>query len=279
MSNNENNQKATKDAFELLHFIVSKRLKSALLTVVNATNLFPEDRLTLLKIAKEFHVLSVAIVFNIDSKICEERDKKRADRNVGEYIIHAQYKTLKNSLKKLKYEGFKQLYILKSPEDVNSVEKIVRDKLFNDKKHIKDPFDIISDVHGCYDELVDILKKLGYTIKNSSENSIGDLTGSKNSLENSLNYLTNNKNISENSIGDLTGSKNSSENSISVYHPDGRVAVFLGDLVDRGHDSPSVLKLVMSIVKNGVAYSVIGNHDVKLLDKLKGKNVNVSHGL
>ena len=64
-----------------------------------------------------------------------------------------------------------------------------------------------------------------------------------------------------------------------VVPPQGRRAIFLGDLTDRGPDSPGVLRLVMGMVADGSALCVPGNHDVKLLRKLNGKDVKVSNGL
>jgi protein phosphatase len=65
-----------------------------------------------------------------------------------------------------------------------------------------------------------------------------------------------------------------------VYrHPEGRRVVFLGDLIDRGPDSPGVLTCAMDMVAAGSALCVPGNHDIKLLRKLNGRDVNVSHGL
>ena len=61
--------------------------------------------------------------------------------------------------------------------------------------------------------------------------------------------------------------------------PAGRTAVFLGDLVDRGPDSPGVLRLVMGMVAAGYALAVPGNHENKLVRALDGRNVQVSHGL
>lgn len=66
---------------------------------------------------------------------------------------------------------------------------------------------------------------------------------------------------------------------LQIYHPQGRKIIFLGDLVDRGPDSPGVLRLVMDMVAAGNALCIPGNHDVKLLRKLKGKNVQLSYGL
>src|SRR5258705_13199446 len=61
--------------------------------------------------------------------------------------------------------------------------------------------------------------------------------------------------------------------------PPGRKAVFLGDLVDRGPKIPDVLKLIMGMVDSGSALCVPGNHDMKLMRKLKGRDVQVTHGL
>jgi protein phosphatase len=65
---------------------------------------------------------------------------------------------------------------------------------------------------------------------------------------------------------------------VNASHPSRR-AVFLGDLVDRGPDTPGVLRLVMGMVAAGTAFCVPGNHEAKLLKALRGKNVKRSHGL
>ena len=48
-------------------------------------------------------------------------------------------------------------------------------------------------------------------------------------------------------------------------HVDGRRLVFLGDLTDRGPDSPAVLKKVMALVEAGHAQCLLGNHELNLL--------------
>ena len=62
-------------------------------------------------------------------------------------------------------------------------------------------------------------------------------------------------------------------------HPEGRMAFFVGDLVDRGPDTPGVLRLVMGMVAAGTAMCVAGNHEDKLLRALNGRRVQVKHGL
>ena len=114
--------------------------------------------------------------------------------------------------------------------------RIVRQPLWADRREEHGPFDIIGDVHGCFDELVALLEKLGYN------------------------------------VGGPPGRP-------TAHHPEGRRAVFVGDLVDRGPNSPGVLRLVMAMVADAAALCVPGNHDSKLVRKLKGRDVQITHGL
>lgn len=241
VSDDENSQSATNDAFDVLYYIAGKRLKSGLLTVIDATNVQKESRKGLIELGRTYHCLPVAIVLDLPEKVCEERNQSRPDRNFGGHVIRQQHQQLKKSIRGLKDEGFRQIYILKSLEEVDAVLKIKREKLYNDKKDETGPFDIIGDVHGCFDELQELLLKLGYSVNRTDE--------------------------TENNFG------------FSVIAPENRKAIFVGDLVDRGPDSPSVLRLVMSMVNSGVAYCVPGNHDLKLQKYLNGKQVQLKHGL
>ena len=241
VSNDENNQAATDDAFDLLNFIIAKRLKNGLLTVVDATNVQKESRKKLINLAREYHTLPVAIVLDLPQRVCEDRNENREDRNFGGQVIRQQKQQLKRSIKGLKREGFRKIYVFKSEEEVAEIGGITREKLYNDKKDLHGPFDIIGDIHGCYDETIKLLEKLKYKISSVEDNG--------------TNY------------------------GIEVTHPENRQVIFLGDLVDRGPNSPEVLKLVMSMVRSGVALCVPGNHDLKLQKKLNGKNVQLKHGL
>ena len=235
VSDDENAQAATKDAFEILHFIARKRLATGRLTVVDATNVQPEARKPLVALAREFHVLPVAIVLNLPEKLCHERNQNRPDRQFGPHVVRNQSQQLRRSLRGLEREGFRHVFTLSTPEEVSSVT-IERQPLWNNLKHEHGPFDIIGDVHGCYEELSTLLGQLGYKIENGSD-----------------------------------GPK--------VSPPDGRKAVFVGDLVDRGPKIPDVLRLVMKMVNDGTALCVPGNHDMKLMRKLKGRDVQMTHGL
>jgi len=48
-------------------------------------------------------------------------------------------------------------------------------------------------------------------------------------------------------------------------HAQGRRLVFVGDLCDRGPDSPAVISLMQTLVGNGRALAILGNHELNLL--------------
>src|SRR5579872_6926010 len=239
VSDDENDLAATNDAFEVLHFIAAKRLAAGRLTVIDATNVKPEDRKGLVDLARQFHCLPVAIVLNVSEKVCQARNQVRTDRKLGAHVAHRQLQSLRRSIRGLDREGFRHVLVLTSPEEADAVE-LKRDLLYNNKKTESGPFDIIGDIHGCYDELIELLTALGYTIQPDANFAAGPL---------------------------------------SITPPAGRKVVFLGDLVDRGPNSPGVLRLVMKMVAAGQAYCVPGNHDIKLLRKLRGRDVQLTHGI
>ena len=68
---------------------------------------------------------------------------------------------VKRCIRGLKREGFRFVHVINSPEQLENVE-IVRTRLWNDRRDEHGPFDIIGDIHGCFDELLNLLTKLGY---------------------------------------------------------------------------------------------------------------------
>ncbi|MEA5503025.1 polynucleotide kinase-phosphatase [Halotia wernerae UHCC 0503] len=247
VSNNENSQSATKDAFEVLRFIASKRLAAAKLTVIDATNVQMEDRKLLLQMARQHHCFAIAIVLDLPEELCHERNQQRSDRSFGFHVVRRHTQMLRRSLRGLEKEGFRYVYTLKSLAEIESVE-IERQPLWNNLKHEHGPFDIIGDIHGCCDELEALLQQLGYERRKGEEVAM---------------------------ISPVL----SPWNAPTYHHPQGRKAVFLGDLVDRGTRILDTVKLVRNMVNAGTALCVPGNHENKLLRKLRGKNVRVNHGL
>jgi len=242
VSDEENNQAVTNDAFAVLHFIAAKRLALGRLTVIDATNVQPEARRPLVELARQYHCLPVAIVLNMPEKICQERNRLRDERDFGPHVVRQQQSQLRRYLRGLAKEGFRHVFVMETPEEVESA-MIERVPLYNDKRDEHGPFDIIGDVHGCCDELVALLRELGYAITAgvAGRPALGG--------------------------GPVYG------------HPLGRKAVFVGDLVDRGPNILDTVRLVYNMVAAGSAFCVPGNHDVKLMRKLRGKEVQISHGL
>ncbi|MEN0128884.1 MAG: AAA family ATPase, partial [Brevundimonas sp.] len=237
VADDENDQSASKDAFEVLGAIVGKRLERGRLTVVDATNVGREARKQLVDLAREHDVLPVAIVLDVPAAVALERNAARADRDFGPHVVKRQNEQLRRSLRGLEREGFRTVHVLSGVDEVDAAQ-IVREKLHNDRRDLRGPFDVIGDVHGCLPELLTLLDRLGYAV-----------------------------------------TRDGSGWAVDAAHPDGRTAVFVGDLVDRGPDSPGVLRLVMGMTAAGHALAVSGNHEAKLVRALRGRQVQVSHGL
>ena len=98
VSDDENDQSATKEAFEVLHYIAAKRLAAGKLTVIDATNVQAEDRKPLLQLAREYHCLPVAITLNLPEQLCHERNQNRPDRNFGSHVVRRQSEMMRRSL-------------------------------------------------------------------------------------------------------------------------------------------------------------------------------------
>jgi protein phosphatase len=237
VADDENDQAATGDAFDVLAYIAGKRLAAGRLTVVDATNVQPAARKQFVDLARAHDVLPVAIVLDLPKSLCTQRNSGRPDRTFGSQVIHRQHDQLRRSLRGLNREGFRKVHVLRSPAQVEAAV-VVRERLLTDYRDRTGPFDVIGDVHGCRTELEALLGRLGYRV-----------------------------------------TRDASGRAADAVPPEGRTAVFLGDLVDRGPDSPGVLRLVMGMVAAGHALAVPGNHENKLVRALSGRNVQVSHGL
>ncbi|WP_460106375.1 polynucleotide kinase-phosphatase [Streptomyces sp. YKOK-J1] len=228
VSDDENDQSASRDAFDVLHYITGKRLAAGRRTVVDATSVQQDSRRQLIELARKHDVLPIAIVLDVPEDVCAERNAARTDRaDMPRRVIQRHTRELRRSLRHLEREGFRKVHVLRGAEEVETAT-VVTEKRFNDLTHLTGPFDIIGDVHGCAAELESLLAKLGYA---------------------------------------------------DGVHPEGRTAVFVGDLVDRGPDTPGVLRRVMAMTASGNALCVPGNHENKYGRHLKGRKVQHTHGL
>ncbi|NED86235.1 AAA family ATPase, partial [Streptomyces sp. SID11233] len=162
VADDENDQGASGDAFDVLHYIAGKRLAAGRLTVVDATSVQRESRKQLVDLARKYDVLPVAIVLDVPEDVCAERNAKREDRaGIPRRVIQRHQRELRRSIRGLEREGFRKVHVLRGVAEVESAQ-VVREKRFNDLRELTGPFDLIGDVHGCSAELEELLGKLGY---------------------------------------------------------------------------------------------------------------------
>jgi protein phosphatase len=240
LADDETDQSVSRDVFEVLHAVAGKRLARRRLTVVDATSVRPEARRELLAVARRHHCPAVAVAFNLPVEACVAHNRQRRQRQVGREVVRMQHDLLRRSLGSLEREGFRPVWLLSSAEEVMAAT-VERCRLPVDRRDLAGPFDIIGDVHGCLDELLELLGLLGYAV--------------------------------------AEGADPDGRPAWSVRPPAGRTAVFVGDLVDRGPRIADALRLVMGMVGQGTALCVIGDHDDKLRRKLEGREVRVGFGL
>jgi protein phosphatase len=163
VSDDPNDQSATADAFDVLHFIAGKRLAAGRLTVIDATSVQPSARRTLIELARAQHVLAVAVVLDVPVATCAARNAARPDRAFGPHVLRQQLAQLRRGLRDLRREGFHRVFVLRGEAELDAA-KVEREPLWNDRKADHGPFDIIGDVHGCYAELTALLGRLGYAV-------------------------------------------------------------------------------------------------------------------
>lgn len=117
-------QSATGDAFAAVRFLLDKRLKRRLLTVVDATNLERRHRLRYRAIADSYEIPTVAIVLDVELEVCLDRDARRSDRTVGEEVLRDQRGDLVRSLRELPDEGYGSVTVLDSAAEVERAEVV-----------------------------------------------------------------------------------------------------------------------------------------------------------
>lgn len=228
VSDSETNMAASREAFKLFRFTIERRLSLGRFTVADSTAITRRARRELLHIGRKYGFNVTLLIFNIPEGTCLARNAGR-NRRVIHLVIARMQKMLRQTLKNAHNEGFDDVHVI-SEEDINNSSFEI--KIRNHEVTLPGPFDIIGDIHGCYDELIVLLDKLGYRKR--------------------FNYY---------------------------FHPEGRKAVFLGDLTDRGPRSLDSFWLVKHMVDSGNALYVPGNHCRKLSRYLEGRNIKIANGL
>lgn len=196
----------------LLHEVVGLRLQHRHLTLVDGHDLGRQQRAALVATARRNYARPIALLLQAH---------------------HAE-----SAYAHLHDEGFREVLTIPAAQPLADVD-IVRERLPCDVRHERGPFDIIGDIHGCCDELEELLARLGYRI---------------------------------------AWGRDDGERTVRVEAPAGRRVIFLGDLVDRGPRAPDVMRIVMAMTNAAQAFCVLGNHDAKFLRWLNGRNVKIAYG-
>lgn len=247
VSDDENDQSATADAFAVLHQLVGLRLQRGRLTVVDATNVLPGSRAPLLTLAKRASLPVAAIVLDLPEAVLLARHGARADgREIPREAVLRQREQLHRGVAALRHEGLAAIHVLQDAAAIDGAA-VRRVPLAPDRRTLAGPFDVVGDVHGCAEELEALLGRLGYAPDRAAPPGRWD--------------------------------EGFDAPTPPWRHPDGRTVIFVGDLVDRGPRVADVLRLAMAMHAAGTALTVLGNHDDKLLRHLQGRTVQVNHGL
>ncbi|MEZ5402692.1 MAG: AAA family ATPase [Bryobacteraceae bacterium] len=232
---------AWEEATRALLYLTERRLQRGLFTVVDASNVKARNRRPLLEIAKHHHVTPVAVVFRLPVDECQ-KNAACADPPISPWLVADECQQLEETVGGLAREGFgNYVFELQSNEEASEAW-FERHPLRCDRRSERGPFDIIGDIHGCYDELRELVDRLGYRV-----------TMLDGEPPDPVEHL--------------------------IEPPEGRKLVFLGDLADRGPKTPDVLRFVIDAVECGAALAVPGNHDERLLKWLRGRKMELNHGL
>jgi polynucleotide kinase-phosphatase len=145
-------------AFDAMDYVVAKRCELNKLTFIDATHLREDEHDKYLQMGKKYHVPVIAMVLNISETELLRRDSERAFPR-GRNRIKQQYQHFKNMLRFIKKKSYRRVYMLGEDElqilNINRLEN----PLYID---VGNGIDFIGDIHGCFDEFIEMLQKLGY---------------------------------------------------------------------------------------------------------------------
>lgn len=236
-------ERAPADTVTWLQDTVDARLAARILTAVVVDEPVEQVRNALIRIAKAHSAQLRWIAFDVTMSDCLDAASIDPDEGTLAARMRRQRAALQKSLTRLgESRHHKRMIVLDSRAAVEGL-KVTRHRLITDHRDLHGPFDIVGDVHGCLDELLELLDELGYDVQSRADGAW------------------------ELDAPPATGVESAR-----------RRLVFVGDLIDRGPSPVACLRLAMDAVDAGVALMVPGNHEAKLRRALGGSKVKMSHG-
>ena len=115
-------QSVSRHAFDLMYYILEKRLMLGRLAVADATNLRREHRSTLRRVAARFQFNTAVIAFHIPVETCLKRNAAR-ERRVPEEALLNQYELLEETLGTIANERFTYVHLL---DETTQLQESVR---------------------------------------------------------------------------------------------------------------------------------------------------------
>src|SRR5258708_28508573 len=139
------------------------RLATRALAVIDARHLRAEERQAVVRLARRFHAPPVAIALDLPEAVCDARNyaRQRGEHDALAHAVRGDAQMLRHALPGLGREGFRTAHVLSSVDAVDAAA-IAREPLACDLRGERGPFDIVGDIHGCYEELAALLACLGY---------------------------------------------------------------------------------------------------------------------
>jgi protein phosphatase len=128
VADDENDQRASADAFELLYWVAAKRLARRRLTVLDATNVHPDVRAEAVALAAEHGLPAVAIVLDLPLRVCRDRNAARPGRALDARVLSQQRAALRRGLPGISAEGFHTVHLLTTAEQLDTA-RVVRTPL------------------------------------------------------------------------------------------------------------------------------------------------------
>lgn len=153
-------QQISKEAFAMMDALVEARCRLNKLTFIDATHLHPDDRKRYISMARKHHVPIITMIFDVPQEMLLERDEQR-EHPRGKRKLKQQFQTFKREKRFMKKEGYKATYIL----DINDLATLEMKRSNNPIEiELQAGIDIIGDIHGCFDEMIALLERLGYKL-------------------------------------------------------------------------------------------------------------------